>query len=417
MSVPSARFDPFDPGLRADPYPVYARFRRDDPVHLGVPPLATLPECSYVFRYEDVDAVLRDPRFGRARGMGAGAGNLEQAVALRRMARQMLLFNDPPVHTRLRGLITRAFAPFFTGDLARRIEVIVHQLLDRAEEEGGLDVMAGYAIPLPVLVIADLMGIPSADRGRFQELSTAVMAMSDVRRDGTVVKGAERAAGELADYLEVVIEERSRRPGGDLISRLIEVEEDGDRLSRDEILANCGLLLIAGHETTRNLIGNGVFSLLSHPAELERLRSEPVLMEGAVHELLRYDSPIQITFRVAKEDLELGGRPIREGQGVALVLGAANRDPEVFTDPDRLDVGRTGARHLAFGGGSHFCLGSPVAVLEATAAIRGLLDRFDGIERAESGDPEWIEHVVFRGLASLPIRVIRAAGISGISRG
>ena len=399
------RFDPFDPVLRTDPYPVYARFRRDAPIHVGVPPLSTLPECHYLFRYRDVDAAARDPRFGRARGLGYEGVGLKDAEPLRRMARRMLLFSDPPDHTRLRGLVARAMAPFLVDGIEERTRIIITGLLDRAESRGSLDLMADYAIPLPVMVIADLMGIPEEDRSRFQELSEMVMAMSDVRRDGRVLRRARKGAVELWEYLEAVVAERRGRPGSDLISRLLAVEHEGERLSDEEVLANCGLLLIAGHETTRNLIGNGTLALLQNRDQLRRLRANPGLLESGIHELLRYDSPIQITFRVAAEDVPLGDTRIRKGQAVALVLGSANRDAETFHDPNRLDLSRDSRRHLAFSAGSHYCLGAPLAVLEARMAIAALLERFEEIRPLMEGEPDWDDHVVFRGLRTLPIRV------------
>ncbi len=312
-----------------------------------------------------------------------------------------MLVADPPDHTRLRTLVQKAFTPRMVERLRPRIETLVEEALNAAGERGGMDLVADLAYPLPVTVIAELLGVPVEDRAAFRRWSDALVGALDpvapANRRGAVLA----ARDALHAYLRQVIAERRADPRDDLISRLVEAEEQGDRLSGPELLAMGVLLLVAGHETTVNLISNGVNALLNHPDQLARLHREPELIEPAVEELLRYDSPVQLTGRVALEALELGGQRVEPGQMVTLMLGAANRDPRVFADPGRLDLGRDPNPHLAFGRGIHFCLGAPLARLEGQIAIGALIRRFPGLRLA--GVPERRPTVTLRGFVSLPL--------------
>jgi pimeloyl-[acyl-carrier protein] synthase len=319
------------------------------------------------------------------------------------MASKWILFRDPPDHTRLRALVSAAFTPRIVQALAPRIADIAEGLLDEVEPTGSFDLIRDYAFPLPVIVIAELLGIPPQDRMRFRDWSIALGAAIDLRTSPDVYVAASEATGEVTAYLREIVAERRAEPREDLVSALIAAESEGGPLDEEELIAMCVLLLVAGHETTVNLIGNGVLALLRHPEQLELLRSRPDLYDGAVEELLRFDSSVQFTFRYAREDIELRGRSISRGEQVGLVLGSANRDPERFSDPDRLDVTRASLHHLAFGMGIHFCLGAPLARLEARLALETLFRRLPGLRLVE--EPlRWRPGIGFRGLEALPLR-------------
>jgi cytochrome P450 len=391
-------FDPFLPEVIADPYPAYHRLRAADPVHLSPLGLWLLS------RYDDCVMVLRDQRFRREgfeRVLEPIYGSLAEEDRLPRS----MLFRDPPDHTRLRSLVNRAFTPRVVESMRPRIEQIVDRLLDRVQGSGGMEVIADLAYPLPVTVISEMLGVPEADRDAIRQWSADVARSLDAiglpAAPDLVTRGraGRRALGE---YFRSLIPERRRRPRSDLLSRLIAVGEHGDKLSEGELLATCVLLYIAGHETTVNLIGNGLLALLRHPAELSRLRGDPGLIPSAVEELLRYDGPVQRTARIAGADLEIDGRRIAKGSMVVILLGAANRDPAQFPDPDRLDVARTDNRHIAFGFGIHFCLGAPLARLEAQIAFATLLRRAPRLALA-TATSQWRDSQVLRGLTALPV--------------
>jgi cytochrome P450 len=372
------------------PYPLYARLRAAGPVmwneQMGL---------WMVTGYPAVLSALRDPRFSADRTRAEGYRPLTEEG---RRPRSILVL-DPPDHTRLRGLVQKAFTPRVVEGLRPRVQELVDGYLDRLEERGRIDLVTDLAYPLPVTVIADLLGVPSQDHEVFKGWSEAIAGSLDpVLRDMT---GVVAAREELRAYLSGIIAQRRRQPRDDLISRLVEVEEQDDRLDGEELLQMLVLLLIAGHETTVNLIGNGVDALLEHPDQLALLRDRPELLEGAVEELLRYDSPVQLTARVVTEELELGSRRLRPGQLTMLLLGAANRDPAVFPDPDRLDLARTSNPHLAFGRGIHFCLGAPLARMEGQIAIGSLVRRFGRLRR--DGEARRRPTITLRGFASLPV--------------
>jgi cytochrome P450 len=390
-------FNPMDPEFLADPYPTYHRLRAEDPVHES-------PLGFWVLtRYADVVAALRDPRlvkepiapfiaarFGIPVPVGMGLSMLDR---------------DPPDHTRLRGLVSKAFTPRVVEGLRPRIQQVVDGLLAQAEARGGMDLIAEFAYPIPVVVICEMLGVPVADHERFKGWSLDVARGLDailLPPDSEVGarSGASRRA--LADYFRGLIAERRRAPRDDLLSALIAAEEAGDTLGEEELLATCILLLIAGHETTVNLIGNGTYALLRHPDELHRLRENPGLIGTAVEELLRWDGPVQRTARIPSEDVTIDGRTIRAGEMVMPFIGAADRDPAQFRDPDRLDLARADNRHVAFGLGIHFCLGAPLARLEGQLAIGALVRRLPKLALA-TDTPDWRPSLTLRGLASLPV--------------
>ncbi len=398
----AAEFDLLAPEVRADPYPLYDFLRAWDPVHWSEEAARWI-----LTRYADISAVLRDGRFSADRATQfmrlLGAEEREHLGALEAGLARQLLFIDPPDHTRLRRLVNAAFTPRVVERMRARIQEIVDDLLDAVAPRGRMDVIADLAYPLPSIVIAEMLGVPPADRDRFKRWSDDLAAF--IGLSPALVESARRAQGsmlEFADYFREIIAARRAQPGEDLLSALIAAEAQGDVLSEEELLANCILLLAAGHETTTNLIGNGLLALLRHPDALARLRREPDLIRSAVEELLRYDSPVQATARLAKADVEVGGRTIQAGQGVVLLLGAANRDPEQFPDPHALDLARADNRHLAFGAGAHFCVGAPLARLEGQIAIGTVLRRFPDL-RLVDAPLAWRESVAFRGLESLPV--------------
>jgi cytochrome P450 len=391
-------FNPLLPEFHADPYPFYRQLREEDPVHqspLGIWVLT---------RYDDAVMVLRDPRFGReglAELMEArlGAGSVRPANT------RDMLFRDPPDHTRLRALVSRAFTPRVVEAMRPHIQEIVDGLLDGVEGARGMDVIEDLAYPLPVRVICEMLGVPIADQEVFKGWSADIARSLDASilpAGSEVITRGQEAGDALREYFRSLIAGRRKQPRPDLLSALIAAEEQGDKLSEPELVATCVLLLIAGHETTVNLIGNGLLALLRHPDQLRALAADPALIQTGVEELLRFDGPVQRTGRMTMADVEIGGKPIPKGSIVAAVIGAANRDPAHFADPDRLDVARQENRHIAFGFGIHFCLGAPLARIEGQVAIGTLLRRMPALKLV-SDTPEWRESSVLRGLKTLPV--------------
>lgn len=396
---PGVEFNPFLPEFNADPYPFYARLRAEDPVHQSPMGLWVLT------RYEDVILLLRDPRFGRKGFDDLLLARFGSPAGDRTGFATSMLFRDPPDHTRLRTLVSKAFTPRVIDGMRPHIQQIVDRLLDRVEPAGAMDLVADLAYPLPVTVICEMLGIPAGDRDTFRQWSLDIARSLDAIALPTapeVIERGNRAREALEGYFRGLIPERRRRPRTDLLTALIAAEEAGDSLNEAELLATCILLLIAGHETTVNLIGNGTLALLRHPVELARLRSEPGRVQTGVEELLRYDSPVQRTGRISNTDVEVGGRKIPRGALVYGMLGAANRDPAQFPDPDRLDLGRADNRHIAFGWGIHFCLGAPLARVEGQIAIGTLARRLPRLALA-TDTPEWRESSALRGLKALPV--------------
>lgn len=395
-------YNPFTPEIHANPYPVYSRLRAEDPVHWS-----PLMEAWILTRYDDVTAVLTDSRFSANRRLARSRFAQE---ALRREEEfgplgrsQTMLTSDPPQHTRLRGLVSKAFTPRTVESLRPRIQDIVDNLLDAVRGSGHLDLIRDLAYPLPVIVIAEMLGIHPEHRDQFKRWSDEIVATLDgTFNTPEVLERARKSVSELADYFRGVIEQRRRQPQQDLISGLIAAEEGGHILNEDEMLATARLLLVAGNETTTNLIGNGMLALMRNPAQLHKLRDDPSLIPTAVEELLRYDGPVQATGRVAMEDLEISGRLIKKGQLVFSLLAAADRDPAQFENPDHLEITRHPNEHVAFGDGIHFCLGAPLARTESQIAIGTLLRRIPNA-RLETDDPPWGRSFILRGLKSLPL--------------
>ena len=387
-------FNPMDPAFVADPYPTYHRLRAEDPVHQS-------PLGFWVLsRYEDVAASLRDPRFAKEAIAGFVAARFGRPVE-----RMSMLDLDPPDHTRLRALVSKAFTPRVVEQLRSHIQSIVDDLLRSVDGAHAMDLIEDFAYPLPVIVICELLGVPVSDRERFKQWGLDVARGLDallLPPDSDVIVRARASRFALTDYFRQLIAERRRAPRADLLSGLIAAEEAGDRLSEEDLLATSILLLLAGHETTVNLIGNGTLALLRHPAQLQRLREDPGLIGSAVEELLRYDGPVQRTARIPSEDVVVGGRTIPAGDMVMPFIGAADRDPAQFPDPDRLDLGRTPNRHIAFGLGIHFCLGAPLARVEGQIAINTLVQRFPKLALA-TDSPQFRQSLTLRGLSTLPV--------------
>jgi pimeloyl-[acyl-carrier protein] synthase len=390
-------FNPMDPEFVADPYPMYHRLRAEDTVHHSALGFWVLT------RYEDVASVLRDPNFAKE----AIAAFVVQRLGVDATVGIgiSMLDRDPPDHTRLRSLVSKAFTPRVVEGLRPRIQQIVDELLDRAEDHRAMDLIEEFAYPIPVIVICEMLGVPVEDHERFRGWSLDLARGLDATLLGAGSDVAVRAAASrrsLSDYFRELIAERRDSPRGDLLSALIAAEEAGDKLSEHELLATCILLLVAGHETTVNLLGNGTLALLRHPDQLRLLRENPGLIGTAVEELLRYDGPVQRTARVPSADAVIDGHKIEAGEMVMPFIGAADRDPAQFADPDRLDLTRTDNRHIAFGWGIHFCLGAPLARLEGQIAINTMLRRFPKLALA-TDRPEYRQSLTLRGLKSLPV--------------
>ncbi len=397
-------FNPFLADYHADPYATYRRLRETDPVHWS-----ELIHGWVLVRYADVEPALRDSRLSADKTQLAAWDDILYALGGQgpalELLTQSLVSVDPPAHTRLRGLVSQAFTPRVVETLRPRIEALTQELLDAAEQRPSIDLIRDIAVPLPVMVICELLGIPADDRALFRRWSDDLVAAGDPLGDPTLMRRADRAVVELADYLRPLI--RSRRSGGtsDLIVALVAAEEDGAMLSEEEVYAMCILLLVAGNETTTNLIGNGILALQRQPDAANALRANPALAQPAIEELLRYDSPAQFAAgRVALEDIKIGGRQIRRGDFVFLCVGAANHDPAVFPHPERLDFTRDENHHLSFGHGIHYCLGAPLARLEGSIVIPAILQRWPSLRLAVF-DPLWNETLTLRGLRALPVAI------------
>jgi len=395
-------FNPWSPEFIADPYPHYDRLRTTAPMHL-------IPLGFYIAsRHADISAILRDKRFGKdfvGRMTRRHGPQIMDEPVYRSMSRWMLQL-DPPDHGRLRGLVVRAFTARRIEDMRPRIQAIVDDIIDRVAARGHIDLIADFAFPLPVIVICDLLGIPQEDRGVFFAGSRASGRLLDLA-PLSAAEIKEQNAGHLAmaEYFGRIFERRRRQPGDDLITRLVQAEEQGDKLSNEELTANIILLFGAGHETTVNLIGNGLLALHRNPDQLQLLKDDPSLTPNAVEELLRYDSSVQVTGRTTLEDVDdIGGVALPKGQPVVCLLGSANRDPAVYADPDRLDISRPDVRPLSFGGGIHYCVGAQLARIEGEIAIATLLRRLPGLRLDEIDRPDWRQTFVLRGLNRLPAR-------------
>jgi pimeloyl-[acyl-carrier protein] synthase len=384
------------PAARKDPYPHYEAYRGTEPL------MRAADTIWFCLSHPDVAAMLRNPVLSSNETRATTEIGIKELSVVRT---QSLLFMDPPDHTRLRGLVSRAFTPRRVQGLRAIIETMCAGLIDRLADRGSFDLIAELAYPLPVQVICALLGVPAADEAIFTGWSRALSRSIDpsVLRSAEDDRAIDEAEAGLHAYLTDLLAARREHPGDDLLSDLLAVQDGSDRISPAEVVSLAMLLLVAGHETTVNLIGNGTLALLRNPGQLDLLVKAPGLVAGAVEELLRFDSPVQISQRIVTEDMELSGRAVRAGDEIVLMLGAANRDPGVFTDPSRLDVTRPDAhRHVAFGGGIHHCLGAALARLEGQVAFAALLSRLGRLELA--GEPVRRPTFTLRGLESLPVR-------------
>ncbi|WP_037906288.1 cytochrome P450 [Actinacidiphila yeochonensis] len=385
------------PEARRDPYPLYARMRRESPVHRSDQGIW------YLTRYADVEAALGDMRLSNdrdrmTRAYGALGGDLKAFSRITDRLGRVMTNTDPPDHARLRKLANRAFTARRVEALRDGIQRIVDRLVDEAVAAGpAMDLLEAVASPLPMSVVCELFGIPEGDRPQVKGWFRRFGRLSED------IGKSEAAIEQYEEYLSGLIRQRRREPGDDLISALVATQAQDDRLTDSELLSTCFVLITAGDETTTHLIGNGMLALLRHPDQLARLRADPGLIRGAVEELARYDTVTQAIVRVVAEDVEIGGRTLREGELAYLFLAATNRDPERFEDPDRLDLSRPGNRHLSFGNGPHFCLGGPLAKLQAEVAVGTLVRRLPDLRLADETALEWRPNPLQRRLSALPL--------------
>ncbi len=400
-------FDPADRAFRADPFPVYRCLRDADPAHWS-PQL----KAWVLTRYEDVKRVCLDERMSsdRLRPFFASLPGQEAArmAELIRTLTLWMVFRDPPEHTRLRRLASRVFHVRSMQALRPNIEALAAWLLERIGERERFDFIADFAGPLPALVIIDMLGAPRGELERLKRLSDEMaLFIGSARASAAKYDRAEAATREMAELFRELISERRATPRDDLLSRLVHLEDDGERLTQDELVATCLLLLFAGHETTTHHLANGVLALTRFPAEMERLRRQPSLAAAAVEELLRYDGPIGAQVRIVQEPQLFHGKTFGPGERVFLMMNSANRDPLAYEAPDRVDLGRNGVAHLTFGFGAHICLGFPLARLEGQIALPALLARWREIEVEEDEPLEWLDSLVLRGMKAMPLRVRR----------
>lgn len=388
------------PEIRANPHPLYHQMRDQGPV-VGI-----APGLWMVTTYEECRAILRDPRMSSER---PSANDYEQLQAesaegplVRELTESSMLFRDPPDHTRLRRLVQRAFTPRVVEAWRDRAAEVADELLDQVVPRGEIDVLADFAWPMPVMVISEMLGVPVSERERFRGWARDLARTLEPVVDQETADRAEDAARAFVDFFTELIEARAGESHDDLLAILVAAHDDGDVLEHIELMSNLILILVAGHETTMNSIGNGMLALLNAPDQLDRLRDDPDLLESAVEELIRYDGAVHMTARVPLEDVEVAGQRVCAGERLLLILAAANRDPAVFDDPDRLDLGRDGPKHIGFGGGPHYCLGNALARLETEIGIGRLVTRLKR-PRLVGPPPEYRETMTLRGLKSLTL--------------
>jgi cytochrome P450 len=403
MPTHPPRFDPRDPALHQDPYPLYARLREEDPVHRS-------PFGMWVLsRFDDVQAALRDPRLSsRPSRFSVHARRVGAATPAAQAVRHMVTFLDPPEHTRLRRLLAQVITEHLAEHLREEVRQIARELLQPHAGRGEMDLIADFAAPLPVRVIAGMLGIPPADRDRVKAWSASFFSIFAPLPDEAAHQRLNEAIVAFRAYLGGLVEARRRRPGTDVISALIKARDGGDLLSEDELLTACILLFANGEETLVHLIGNGVHALLRHRPQWERLREEPQRLRAAVEELQRFDTPSQAVGRSCSEPVTLQGRTLPAGAPVYLLIGAAHRDPRRHAEPDRLDIGRADGEapgHLGFGSGRHACLGAGIARVEVQEALAALLQAAPRLALAtDAAQLRWRPDVFVRGLQALPVR-------------
>ena len=395
----------FSDEVRQDPYPTYARLHEEGPLHyLDVDGKWAVWS---IFSHAECSSIAKDPRLSAKRAkqmlLSLPLSRQSEFSELARMLGLWLIFMDPPEHTRLRKLLNKGFSPAAVEGLRPQVEAIVDQMLKPLRHGSEVDLMREIANPMPVRIILEMLGISQELRDTFVNWSRAIAVFrGNPNRTVEEARAAQDALVELTEFFRQTVAERRRKKGNDLISLLIDIEEEGEVLTEEELYAQCIALLFAGHETTRNLIGNGMYTLLKNPRQTAELRENPEMIRSAVEELLRYESPVQFTARVLKEDVEVCGQTIRKGWTVLCMLGAANRDPRQFKEPDQLDLKRLNNQHLAFSAGLHFCIGAQLARLEGQVAILNMVRRFPKMQLT-GPRPEWASTFGFRGLKSLPV--------------
>ncbi len=400
---------PLDPKFIADPYPTYQELREKDPYHPS-----PLTGALVLSKYEDVDEILRNYKvFSNARARASSGSRVRRGVAeqIQSEIQPSMLTLDPPDHTRLRGLVSRAFTPRQIAKMEDHIRATAHALLDEVEGEREFDLMSNLASLLPTVVIAEMIGVPTEDRAQFKQWSDRFARVLEPNLDERELGQVFDTAQRFDSYFKQIVAQHREQPRDDLVSRLIEAEEEGDQLSEEEMIVTLRLLLVAGNETTTNLIGNGLKALLEHPEQLELLREQPVLIDNAIEELLRFDSPVQVDGRVTLDEFQIDRHSLKPGKPVSLLIGGANRDPDAFSDPERLDITREDAGNISFGRGIHHCLGAPLARLEGKIAFEAMIERFSDIQLGQR-TPVYKPNIVLRGLEHLDIRVERSSSAS-----
>jgi cytochrome P450 len=404
LSAREMGFAPWEVPFIANPYPVYAEMRERAPVLYDDQTHHWL-----VSRYTDVNALLRDRRFGRTYlhvATHAAMGHPDDPewhAPFWHLIRSGILDMEPPDHTRVRRLVAKAFTPRMVESLRGRIQGLMDGLVDHVLGAGDVDLISMVAEPLPVAVIAELLGVPESDRHLLRPWSAEICLMYELNPSDEYARRAVRASEEFSDYLRALSRERRARPREDLISAMAQVLDEGDRLTEDELIGTCVLLLNAGHEATVNMTGNGWWTLFRHSEELQRLRADHSLIPNAVEELMRFDTPLQMFERWVLEDFELHGVRVPKGAELGLIFGAANRDPSVFDRPDELNLSRDPNPHVTFGAGIHYCLGAPLGRLELETSFRTLLERAPHMELTR--EPEWKPNYIIRGLTELRVRL------------
>jgi len=395
----------FSEAILQNPYPTYARLHEEGPLHYVE--VAKKWAVWSVFSHAECSSIAKDTRLSAKRAqqmlLPLPLSRQGEFKELARMLSLWMIFMDPPEHTRLRKLLNKGFSATAVEALRPQVAAIVSGMLKPLQPGTEIDLMSQFAHPMPVRIISELMGVPQALHGTFVEASRAIAVFrGNPNRTVEEAHAAQNALIELTEFFRKTVADRRRNKGNDLISLLIDIEEEGEVLTEEELYAQCIALLFAGHETTRNLIGNGVYTLLQYPEETAELRDNPEMIRSAVEELLRFESPVQFTARVLKEEIELCGQTIPKGWSILCMLGAANRDPKQFQEPDRLNLKRLNNQHLAFSAGIHFCIGAQLARLEGQIAILNLVQRFPKMQLT-GPKPEWAPTFGFRGLKSLPV--------------
>jgi cytochrome P450 len=395
------RLNPFIPEFIKDPYPHYQRYREQDPVHWGISSNPNLPGAWYVFRYDDVMKVMEDRRFGREFIKRDDVETTPVPTAYNTfltMVSKWIVFREPPDHTRLKSLVGKAFTPKIVENLRPNVYQIADGLLDKVHARGEMDLVEEYAFPLPIMVIAVMLGADPNDYPLFRKWALALQnaSASRLKPPPEIYENAEKASQDFINYFKPIIVDRRANPQDDLISNLVKAADEGDKLTDEEIVATCTHLLTAGHETTVNLIAKGMLALLRNRHAFQLLRSHPEYLPNAVEEIIRYDTPIQMITRWAYADIEIGGKQIKRGDGVGIMLGSANRDRTRFQNADVFDVQREDTKNAGFGGGIHYCLGSTLARAEGQIALNVLLNRLPELQLTQE-NIEWANNIIFHG--------------------